>query len=1162
MRPRLLDRSSPAPPPPIAARSQRPPSRGEETHVSDDPTSVGVAVVLFVFALVLFSGVPTGPLVTFGEAHAALASFPYSYSTPNIPAGVGAQGRQGTIPGLPIGPPPGLVVGPVGHLGPVADPSSGYFHRSAVRAGYQIFNGTLHPNAASPSVDAHVSARNATYGWWANGTTNAQGFVNLSVWAGWYDVVVSQPSGVVNLAEQENIMASQTLSRWLLPTSTATALVHNCGASQSTCTRTVYAHVFGLWRQQALPQWTVLLLNASNGNAQLASAVTGSNGSAIFTQVNSVYSYSFATNGYSQAYTGVVWSTSNDSAGPLAGSSLVDATMHASRYTIYSGSVTGTSPPVAGFSWTLAANTVLTGGTLFLGQHWWPAGFTLKLNGVRLYWDADQGNVASAGIALANCTIIELDQASPFSVTGAAFLYLNESTLLGSAIPALFGAQLNLQVTSATSSIVDVTNTTLAGPGIVSGAWTNDRWEWNASTSRNSSATVVFGTLSVTSSAVWGLNSLGSIGSYAENWAHVQFVSSRAGLTDSLAQSSYGGWLNLTNSTSANSTMFADANATFLWGDNLTVNYSVGANTSGFSGPRGTFDRTRISFGLATGQNYTALYLTLRPGGTNAGPFPGFAGAYRVPNDWNFSQSDLEYTAFPMVNVTFNAAAPVRLCWFDDDYNATRPIGQFLANYTSGGRLFLKAGGMGIWSNAGSMFINYSTLNNSMGWLAAGSGAMTHDLWPVFVVYNGYADGIQMFYQPDPMHPSVNKTYDFENDTWSRLLFNRTVWGDVTTGIQWFAPEAQEIVQDTNNYGAPRNGRLVFVHNTVDPIMVGAGQVAPMTMEVAKTNVNYVIADNLFRNDPSYVTVQGALIVHPYATDIQATSGNVTITHNWFLNLNNESVAVASTNLQGEPPSAGGSQPHIVMRSNHLVFAPAEGQPFVDPSGPYQPSESPSAPLDFLGIPAQATVSFELPMGLNVTGPSNDGSPLVFNTTTLQYDPRYGIYPSILWTHAWSWGVAPSVNTSSGSPVVSYVGLGGLQPNFVWAGHAYQLAVEPSTMRIAADAGSAPPVTLQFSEAAGLTYTVTAWNSVTGYLVANEQLSANATGVLPFTFAPGTMPLNVTVQVSNGTLATGPGGSASGGALSSLWAFALLAIAVPAIAVVLVVGYRGSQEER
>jgi hypothetical protein len=1097
---------------------------------------------VLVLVLLGFCGVG-GP----ASGSSAPVSFPYEYVPPEVPSTVGAQGIQGTIPGLPVGPPPGIAVGPISPVGPSPDPSAGPFQRIAVRSEYQIWNGSLSPSIAVPSVGALVSLQNVTDGWYANGTTNVDGFVNLSVWAGWYDVSVTQPSGVVNLSEQENIDASSLWVRWLLPTDLTSTTVDNCGPTQGTCTKTLYAHVSGFWQLPGLPQWTVNLLNASDGDAVLASAITGSNGSATFSRVDSAYTYEVTTDGYAQAATGVVWNCANDSEGPFAGATLVNANAFAARDTRYSGLLIGTPPPPAGLEWALSADTTLTGGTLFLGEHWHPTNFTLTLRNVRVYADADQSDPTSAGLAFSNCTIVFLAQSALFSILGPAYLFLNQSTVLGSAVPSHSTSQLELLVTSATGTLVDLTNVTLANPAVISGDWSGDRLVWNGTTVRSNSA-VFFTAVTVTRSEIWGMFSLGEIGNWSESWDRDSFIDDRAGLTDSQSGGSPGGNLSITNSTSTNSTIFSNANVTTLWGDDLQTSYSEAQTLAGFSGVSGTVDRSRLTFGIALGQNYTQLYLSLRKGGPNSGPFPGYACGFRLPDGTNVSQSYWNDSGFPMVNVSVGAFSDVALNVFDSVWNITRTPAQLIANYTVAGQTILEGGGMGMESATNGLYVNYSVLNTSNGFWAGAQATFDHDLWPWTIVYNGYSDGVQMFYVPDAAHPSLNRVYEFENDSWTNEVFNRTVWGDAVTGASWFWPEAQELVQDTqdNQFGGPHGGEIVFAHNTVDPILAGAGQVAPMDLELSQSGVNATVASNLFRNSPAYV--HGPFFAHPYAADIQAEGGTVTVTRNWFLNLNNESVAVAATNLQGH---ADGSHPVLRLSDNHYSYAPAEGQPFVDPTGPYEASESPRTPVDFLGIPAESTVDYELPIGENVSGPQTDGDPYIFNTTVLQADPTYDTGHSQLWPASWSWAIAPSVNVTSGAPVVSFAGEGGPQPAFLWDGFSYRLAVEPTAVEIGVNSSSAPPITVEFALPPGSNASVEGVDPASGVEFLTETLHASAYGTVTVPYVPSDDPLEAVFEVE--AAPGSPGVAPTPSLASELSAFG--PAVVPAVALVAAVWF-------
>jgi hypothetical protein len=238
-------------------------------------------------------------------------SFPASQGVPRIPAGVGPQGVQG--PGVPLtslGAPAGDTAA---HAFAGAQPGA---TGPAYAVDLTVLNGTV--SSSSAAVGQRATLTDVTTNASLNVRTGAAGQADFSVPAGYYLLTV-QPSSSSYIQFEYVLDVSAALSRsfYLLPVADSVVAVNNGGVSGKVYISAGFnTYVPGTTSNpnlNELPQISIQLLNASNGDALLATSVTGDNGTAEFTGVSASYSYLANIVGYSQPLSGVLYAMMNDS---------------------------------------------------------------------------------------------------------------------------------------------------------------------------------------------------------------------------------------------------------------------------------------------------------------------------------------------------------------------------------------------------------------------------------------------------------------------------------------------------------------------------------------------------------------------------------------------------------------------------------------------------------------------------------------------------------------------------------------------------------------------------------------------------------------------------------------------------------------------------------
>ncbi|MBX8640919.1 MAG: hypothetical protein KIS29_11340 [Thermoplasmata archaeon] len=367
-------------------------------------------------------------------------TFPYQYGTPTVPSDVGAQGIQGlTVPKSDIGltVPQSSVGAPstVGEPNPNMIGYKGNMPKIPATLNLTVLNGTKSSN--TPAIFQTVLLQNITTGIFYPYKTSASGTVSISTYAGWYwmFVVSSVPSSYVNYTQQVLIPpGSSSRTVYLIPSSYVSSAVDNPSSSLGT----IYFNVDGTnsySHTHQTTQITVQLLNDSSGGAYLTSAITGNNGTAIFTHVSTAYSYGFDVIGYNQSLTNTMMYEANFTVAPTSAFSgniwSITGMLLSPAEWKHTATIVGSSPPVSGGSaWSLSVNTSVTGGYFYISNGINVNGHSLFFNDTVVY-DNVSINDDTENIYLFNSTFISLSSFAEIWYGGSNDNAYN-STIFGS----------------------------------------------------------------------------------------------------------------------------------------------------------------------------------------------------------------------------------------------------------------------------------------------------------------------------------------------------------------------------------------------------------------------------------------------------------------------------------------------------------------------------------------------------------------------------------------------------------------------------------------------------------------------------------------------------------------------------------------------------------
>ena len=279
------------------------------------------ALSLFIVGLFVFTAFAViqsgGSQAQASPSGSSSFTFPYQYGTPTVPSDVGAQGIQGpNVPLSQIGL-DGHSVGYSGHPGPVNDSNPFIFSNvPTVQVSVQVYNGTV--SSHTVGVGQSVYLYNTSLNTFAKGgATNSLGQFVFNVTEGHWQLGVNETSAssYISFMDLVDPMKASSYSIYLLPVSDSSVSVGNGGIG------TIWYSTgpdLGQYNKQGFPNLNVTLENASASDAILKTAVTMSNGSVEFTNVNTTYSYLLVTYGYSQSLNGWTYYMGNSTSNPFS----------------------------------------------------------------------------------------------------------------------------------------------------------------------------------------------------------------------------------------------------------------------------------------------------------------------------------------------------------------------------------------------------------------------------------------------------------------------------------------------------------------------------------------------------------------------------------------------------------------------------------------------------------------------------------------------------------------------------------------------------------------------------------------------------------------------------------------------------------------------------
>jgi hypothetical protein len=1063
--------------------------------------AAGVAIAL-VFVLQATAGATAA---AGGQiAPAAGFTFPYAYGTPVVPKGVGAQGVQGpNVPASQIGPrgTPGYS----GHIGPVNLTNPGSFQVVTSSVEVIAYNGTPGPHVGA-SHQA-VSFQNLTFGSWVSGITSNYGYVNLSLPEGWYAMYVnsSTAASFASYEAQINIThTATTLTRYLIPAADTKLTLNNGGATKDN----IWLTVQPIWSSVGIPQMNVTVLNESNSGASLGTIYTGSNGTAEVASANQAYSYELVGGGQKNALTGIYYNLTQTNTGSFSPSSAnYHTSLNIGAMTFSAGAtVTGTALPSgqsAGLEWSISANTKVTGGNVLLGSGPGASAATLRFTFVNtvVYMD-NPGAYTAACFSFVNTTVVFISEHyEPMITSAQTSVFFNNSVWMGGAISTT-GEPMYFDATKATSSIFE--NFRVPSSHGFLGTYANSEF-LNATNYYSSGQPLNIGSTNFQNVSIVNSIAYQYTNNVWLNWTGVKLVNSSVALILTSA--------NVQNS-SLNMTIWP-----YTSGDVDSVGF---VPVSSSDTQRSIFRNDWFSEWVGPGFAFSTVYRS----------WTGLINAnlavvqFQVPEVTNISFSVVNMSQYPSLNSTWGAAGNVygTSSYYDDIIEA---------NYSE--RQMTTLVGQGAYPeyddfvlgdpHPRNVWMNYTDLALSgMTYVGTGNGnwSLNHDLFPYWDFVESRA--IFQLFEATPLIPHIS--FSVTNTTFAAARLNYTLehafnlytHGTANSGDLWDVPI--QVMQDTG--GPPRpNDLITFVSDTlrwqeIGPYNSGSTYGGGYgTLGFGEGGVNGSVSNCIFYNQlPSTVTYSK---VAPLASDIYWMGGNTSVTGNWFLSLDNQTVPLESASNAN--PYWQGWAGHLVLGQNHYFYSPLVGTTYVPVGGTYGPTSTAmtsGATKDptYHVVLSNATATYEIPMGPNDTITAATNAYQLVSNTSIRQGIQNGLWLSgtgttILNSKDWSWSVAPDVNVSSGSPVLSYSNglVAGPQPNFYWHGYNYSEQVEPSYIQLGVNSSRAPPVIAQF---AGLTpgsdYTVTEYDQ--GNAIAAVNYYANAQGIVNQTFDPATMPLD------------------------------------------------------
>ena len=1065
---------------------------------------------IIVIALMLLSGSMIVMVSNASPSGTASFAFPYSYGTPTIPKDVGAQGIQGpTVPVNKIGPQNfPTVVGAKTNVGPTGFSTSSLFKIVESTVVITVYNGTAHPLSRSAAVNVYVNLTNDTFGKIYSLRTNTSGKVSFTVPEGYYILSISPLTSTYTEFYQllDVNSTSLTLTRYLIPSSYGTTIINNGGVG------TMVIQSYLTFDNTPLPQVNISITNQSSTNDVIGTATSLSNGSVIFTKLDTTYKYGI-TVAYTDGLTGMSYCFGNYTGAndlTFSGNTL-STSIRTSPNNSYGSSttITGTALPSNNFFWCPSVNTTVSGGTLVLGSDPAPdSGIKLTLQNMNIIYGGEDVPGSGGTVIYSNDTVISLGS----SIFGGGDtpdqkIYFNNSVYIGSSLQAWSSGASFIFKKSNDSYIFLPTNYNSRGSDtILGGNWTNDIM--NGSFTSNSHLFV--GDLNLSSSEIIDMQDADP-GGFAST---VNLLWKCDLVLNSNFQSPYtSGTLTIKDTRFSNSSFSVGNTAGINWiNDNLSLSFNfttqIYAFIAGNNIAKTYMNMSNTYLTVASWSNLTAY---AKNAGTRSGDANIWTGTY-----FNVSCSNWNFSANKHFNVTViqnlpNVNIGIGNAVFYNDIISNNYTQNQLSTWNQNLSGHPMVYGMFKILLGTNDTITHSVLNMDDGELwQESNGSITHTVFETQATFNAYGMGTQMF--ESPMN-YTNIAYSYSNDSFEYFIINKTLENIAThfvitdystTGSTW--------IQD--HLGGSTNvlkGWLNISHNTFYAIG-GAGNeyTNPSGLISAVTyNVFTNVTSNIFWNSYAY-DIGNKNYFLPYVMDVGLQSGPTTVSDNYFLNLNNRTMPISSQIDQSQPV-ANKYGDNATIYNNHYYFSPYNGESFVPINGATFSYQNLSSPLDFMTeLPLSSTQTYEITSAKGGNSLlSSSGDQYIYNTSRTQVPTAQ--FPN---SPTYVWQIAPDVNTSSGTPVISYQNglVAGPQPNFEWHGYNYSESVEPSYIKIGVNSSKAPDVVLQYNNLYKKTLYI-AYIYTNGVIYKDWAFNSNSSSTYNVTYDPATMPLDPTIVV-------------------------------------------------
>lgn len=1009
-------------------------------------------------------------------------SFPYTYQQPVVPKTVGVQGHAGALLSESQVGAHGQIglTGPVGPVSPNILTTDQYgfktnFTQTAATLTVNVKNGTL--ASSVPAVGAHVILQNVSLYTFQSGNTSSTGAITFNTYEGHYLLTITDPNSFINFTQILNInTASMTITRYLMPDANATTSIHNGGSSLVTVHFNALSND-GFYAQQV----EVKLYNGSLTGTLLGSTVTNSLGTALFTNVNSTFTYGYNISGPEQTATGVYNDYGYDT-GTFTPSTTATQYVNVSMngMTTWTGTLTGVSGKGLTNLVSISNNAVITNAVVYFSAPFTPSKtLTIWVNNSIIFMNNTPTDSEEIIWNFNNTTIIQL---SPYTAFGDFLSFNNNQHYENLYDSVFFGSTVNESVNQAEAKTLIGYNQGPTGTWFVGHSY-NSIFEsqYFQKLSDGQEATLagtytndLFYNFNRQSEPGYNVNGVGPDGTFLnDNLQNSFFSMATVNMTYSVLN--FSGSFTNTQGDYYNDIINLTKNPGF-------VNYDPGATA---------FLNFVTLNGGAPGQTeVTGKNLNISNSIMNATPkLVSLSNPSMSFNPTSANYYDDYFINFPNLTMRLDIQALETASYQGWGMTISNGIKYLNTSYVT----FIGMEGMGFSSNSANFAWNFEHTNFSQGY--------ADQEWLPFEWFTAVPTS-----GPLPIGR-------FGNDTFYGFSYNSKEWWrqyNLTTDntIGYF--------QDLNKPSPPTTtwGLIYMNYSTIYNTGVGTndGYAFGMSEGGILTSFN----NNVFLNDPYTIYTKlgttawynGSYMQYPISNDIEHAAGSLIMNNNWFLNLTNKTLPTASVIGSG----GQGDVVSINLSNNHFFYYPNNLQTYIPTfTNPLNVPFDNKSKYNFppgSAKPSHANYSYEIPMNANGKFiASLYENQYVFNSTYMQQN----IY-SLHGNSTYAYVIEPDVNTSTDYPIIYYYNglVGGLQPNFTWNGSSYQLAVENNMTYITAPSTSASQIGLEFAVPAG-TSTLKVWmhnpSTNSNTLITSVAEGSSASTVL-VDYTPATEPLD------------------------------------------------------